>query len=605
MSYFSLNQKIGLTKSLLLLLLSFSFTMFASQPPDTLWTKTFGGSNIDVGYFVQQTNDGGFIIAGYTRSFGTMSGRNVWLIKTDMFGNMLWNKTFGGNNDEEAYSVRQTIDGGFILAGYTKSFGFGSNDFYIIKTDSNGNEQWVKFFGGAQDEEAYDIIQTSDGNYVAAGATSSFGAGGRDVWLIKINTSGNEIWRRTLGGLSSDGARSIQQSTDGGFIITGWTFSQGPGFVGNALLLKTDSLGNQLWSKAFGGSDVDRGLSVQQTSDGGYIFTGYTASSGAGLDDLYLVKTDVAGNEVWSKTFGGSGRDYGNSVQQTLDGGYIIAGYTLSFGAGSEDVWLVKTDSNGNQEWSKTYGGSVSDVGYCVRETSDGGFIITGHTLSYGAGVHDLWLIRTATIIPVELISFSADYSNSSIKLTWITASEVNNKGFEVERRLTQTLSKGEDLNDWTLIGFVEGNGTTTKTSFYSFEDGNLSAGKYSYRLKQIDFDGTHKYYYLSEVVEINTPDKIELYQNYPNPFNPSTKISFTISNVGTGLALSVLKVYDVLGNEVATLVNEELTSGQYEVEFDLTKINNQKRFELTSGVYFFQLKVGDYRVSRKMLFLK
>lgn len=578
--------------------LFFLFESPATQPPDTLWTKTFGGSNIDVGYAVQQTADGGFIIAGYTRSYGTASGRNIWLIKTDMFGNMIWNKTFGGSSDEEANSVKQTSDGGFILAGYTKSFGFGLNDFYIIKTDSLGNEMWSRLFGGTQDEEAYDIIQTTDGGYVAAGATSSFGSGSRDVWLIKLDSSGNEVWRKTLGGLSTDGARSIKQTSDGGFIITGWTFSQGPGFVGNALLLKTDPLGNQQWSKAFGGNDVDRGYSVQQTADGGYIFTGYTNSFGAGLYDLYLVKTDSLGNEVWSKTFGGSGRDYGNSVQQTLDGGYIIAGYTLSFGAGSDDVWLVKTDSNGNQEWSKTYGGSASDVGYCVRETSDGGFIITSHTLSYGAGVHDVWLIKTATIIPVELISFSADYSNSSIKLTWITASEINNKGFEVERICLN--SNPDKINmdaDWKFIGFVNGNGTTTQLSFYSFDDKILSSGKYSYRLKQIDFDGTHKYYYLSEVVEMNLPNKIELYQNYPNPFNPSTKIAFVIPDEVKNFVS--LKVYDILGNDVVTLINEYKDPRIYEVEFDASKYN------LTSGIFVYKLKVGDYALSKKMILMK
>ena len=449
---------------------------------------------------------------------------------------------------------------------------------------------WNGLFGGTQDEEAYDIIQTTDGGFLAAGATSSFGSGGRDVWLIKLNSSGNEVWRKTLGGLSSDGARSIKQTSDGGFIITGWTFSQGPGFVGNALLLKTDSLGNQQWSKAFGGNDVDRGYSVQQTSDGGYIFTGYTASYGAGLDDLYLVKTDSLGNEVWSKTFGGTGRDYGNSVQQTLDGGYIIAGYTLSFGAGSEDVWLVKTDSNGNQEWSKTFGGSSSDVGYCVNETFDGGYIIAGHTLSFGAGVHDVWLIRTATLIPVELINFSANILNGNVTLSWVTATEVNNKGFEVERKYYSLQSS---VGNWEKVCFVQGNGTTTQTSFYSFEDENLTAGKYSYRLKQIDFDGTYKYYYLSQIVEINIPDKIELFQNYPNPFNPRTKISWQSPVSGH----QTIKVFDCLGREVATLVDEYKPAGSYEVEFNA--------LNLPSGVYFYQMRIGDLSQTKKLILLR
>lgn len=187
-----------------------------------------------------------------------------------------------------------------------------------------------------------------------------------------------------------------------------------------------------VWNKFFGGNDVDRGLSVQQTIDGGFILTGYTASFGAGLDDMLLIKTDASGNLQWQKTFGGSGRDYGNSIIQTSDKGCVITGYTLSFGAGGDDLWIVKTDSMGNQLWSKTLGGAQSDVGNYLIETSDESFLITGHTLSFGAGLHDVWLIKLASIIPVELVSFTGLLNENNVELSWITASEINNKGFEV-----------------------------------------------------------------------------------------------------------------------------------------------------------------------------
>jgi len=361
--------------------------------PSLEWSVTFGGSNIDVGYCVQQTTDDGYIISGYTRSYGA-SGHNIWLIKTDSAGLELWNKTFGGSSDDEGESVQQTSDGGYIVAGWTESYGAGSKDLWLIKTDSAGNEQWNKLFGGTNDDAATSVRQTTDGGYIISGYTSSVGAGSVDAWLIKTDASGNQEWNKPLGGLSSDGAWCVEQTTDGGYILTGWTYSYGPGAIGNLWLVKTDSLGNQQWNKAFGGTDVDRGYYVSQTTDGGYIITGYTDSFGAGLYDMWLIKTDSSGNEQWSKTFGGSGRDYGNSVQQTYSGGYIITGYTLSYGAGNEDVWLVKTDSLGNKVWDETFGGTSSDVGYLGQQTTEGGYIVTGHTLSYGAGVHDVWLLK-------------------------------------------------------------------------------------------------------------------------------------------------------------------------------------------------------------------
>ncbi len=603
MKFNSTHYFIKFLTSFFLLTIIQSSVLFAAPLPDTLWTKTFGGTNIDVGYSVQQTSDGGFVIGGYTRSYGTMSGRNVWLIKTDLFGNHQWNKTFGGNNDEECYSVQQTSDGGYVLAGYTKSFGAGLNDAYIIKTDTAGNEMWSKTFGGAQDDEGYSVWQTNDGGFVVAGATSSFGAGSRDMWLIKTNSAGSKVWEKTYGGLSSDGARSVSLTSDGGFIITGWTFSYGPGAVGNLWLVKTDSLGNQQWHKDFGGTDADRGYSVEQTNDGGYIITGYTASFGAGNDDLFLVKTDSLGNEMWKKTFGGTGRDYGNSVQQTRDNGYIIVGYTLSFGAGGDDVWLVKTNANGVAEWSKTLGGTASDVGNAVRETSDGGYILTGHTLSYGAGVHDVWLVRIASIIPVELVSFNASALGGNVLLKWITATELNNKGFEIERSQKPKI-KGK--TEWNKIGFIQGNGTTGEQRHYLFEDKNLPSGKYFYRLKQIDFNGSFEY--SNEIgIEVSTPTSFSLEQNYPNPFNPSTRIKYTIpaltsflsqrERMPEGQVRVMLKVYDVLGNEVATLVDEYKSAGSYEAGFNASK--------LSSGIYYYRLRAGDYIETKKMILLK
>ncbi len=505
---------------------------------DSLWSKTFGGTNIDVAYSVKETSDDGYIIAGYTRSFGTISGRNLWLFRTDKSGNLLWNKTFGGNSDDEAAAVKQTSDGGFIAVGYTSSFGAGAKDVYVVRTDSAGNELWSKTFGGASDEEAYALDVMPDGGCVVGCATSSSGAGSRDGWLIRLNSQGNTIWTKTLGGLSTDGIRGVQRTSDNGFIITGWTASDGSGVLGNAWLVKTDSLGNIIFNKNFGGSDADRGLSVQQTADGGYILTGYTASSGAGLDDLFLVRTDGAGNQVWAKTFGGTGRDYGNAVIQMADGNFMVAGYTLSFGAGSDDLWLLKIDITGNMLWQKTFGGTASDVAYSMDLTSDGGYVIAGHTLSSGAGLHDAWLLRKIVeVVPVELVSFSAKLQGENIQLEWQTASETNNRGWEIQQL---------EGNEFIPIGFVEGAGNSTdQRKYYFLHKATLSKPNY-YRLKQLDFDGSFSF---SSVIESNGASLSEhiVLSNYPNPFNPGTTISYRIVSSG----FLTITVFDVMGSKI------------------------------------------------------
>jgi len=356
------------------------------------FAKTFGGSGGDYAWSVQQTSDGGYIVAGETVSFGA-GYTDIFLLKTDALGNLQWAKTFGGSSYDYARSVQQTSDGGYIVAGYTLSFGAGGYDVFLLKTDASGNLQWAKTFGGSSWDEARSVQQTSDGGYIVAGYTLSFGAGG-DVFLLKTDASGNLQWAKTFGGSSGDVAFSVQQTSDGGYIVAGVTLSFGAGYE-DVFLLKTDASGNLQWAKTFGGSDYDRAYSVQQTSDGGYIVAGYTLSFGAGGYDVFLLKTDASGNLQWAKTFGGSSYDYAWSVQQTSDGGYIVAGYTRSFGAGGYDVFLLKTDASGNLQWAKTFGGSSLDEARSVQQTSDGGYIVAGYTLSFGAGGWDVFLLKT------------------------------------------------------------------------------------------------------------------------------------------------------------------------------------------------------------------
>jgi hypothetical protein len=358
----------------------------------TFFAKTYGGTYSEYAYSVQQTSDGGYIVAGLTDSFGA-GYDDIFLIKTDASGNIQWAKTYGGTDNNRAYSVQQTSDGGYIVAGTTRSFGAGWRDIFLIKTDANGNVQWAKTYGGTYEDEASSVQQTSDVGYIVAGITWSFGAGYYDIFLIKTDENGNVQWAKTYGGTYQDYAYSVQQTSDGGYIVAGYTGSFGAG--GDIFLIKTDANGNVQWAKTYGGTSYEEAYSVQQTSDGGYIVAGWTWSFGVDSGDIFLIKTDASGNVQWAKTYGGTSYDWAFSVQQTSDGGYIVAGWTRSFGVGYYDIFLIKTDANGNLQWAKTYGGTDEDYAYSVQKTSDGGYIVAGFTESFGAGYSDVFLIKT------------------------------------------------------------------------------------------------------------------------------------------------------------------------------------------------------------------
>ncbi|MBE9483836.1 MAG: YIP1 family protein [Bacteroidetes bacterium] len=318
------------------------------------WNKTFGGTGRDIAYSAIQTSDGCYLIIGETESYGIES--DAWLIKIDVNGSEQWNKTFGGNNPDWIGMAQQTSDGGFVLTGYTESYG-KSGDAWLIKTDVNGNQQWSKTFGGKDSDWVVSVKKTSDDGYILAGTTESFGAGKYDAWLIKTDANGNSQWERTFGGAEDDMISSFQKTSDGGFILTGDTVSYGGSYDPyndcywpKVWLIRTDSNGNLQWNRTFGRYTTNGGRSVQQTSDGGFILAGVGSYYDAGL-----IKTDANGNEQWNKTFGGDYWETAYSVQQTQDGGYIFVGSSLYFGS-EGGAWLTKTDANGNLLWSKMFG---------------------------------------------------------------------------------------------------------------------------------------------------------------------------------------------------------------------------------------------------------
>jgi hypothetical protein len=420
---FSFNTKPKMIKpvfpQVVLAIVLLSLQIGYAEAPSLQWQKTFGGSGNDSGCSVQQTSDGGYIIAGSTASYGAGSN-DIYLIKTNSSGNKQWEKTFGGSGDDSGHSVQQTSDGGYIIVGNRNDYGFPYFYGYcLIKTNSSGVKQWEKTFGMIRIEEyGRSVQQTSDGGYIIVGNVYTRL---EEIHLIKTNSSGVQQWENTFydpGGdfYSYNYGFSVQQTSDSGYIIAGCTSPVYGGSV-DVYLIKTNSSGVKQWGKTFGGSGYDSGSSVQQTSDGGYIIAGSTNSYGAGSSDIYLIKTNSSGVKQWGKTFGGSGNDSGCSVRQTSDGGYIIAGSTTSYGAGSSDIYLIKTNSSGSKLWEKTLGGSGYDSGSSVQQTSDGGYIIAGSTTSYGAGSSDVYLVKLET----NAVNLTAtnNWDGKTISLSW------------------------------------------------------------------------------------------------------------------------------------------------------------------------------------------
>jgi PKD repeat protein len=345
--------------------------------------KNFTDANSRYSTAVRQTKDGGYILTGGTKDAG-----DVALIKTDKFGSLVWRKTIGGTKPDYGNSVQQIFDGGYIICGSTESKGLGSNDVYLIRTDINGATIWDKTFGGTRPDAGNSVQLTSDGGYIIVGETASEGdINTFDFYLLKIDNTGSLVWKKPFGGTCSDYGYAVSQTTDGGYILTGFTCSEGNAV--NGYLIKTDNLGNLLWKKPFEGGE----RSVLQTNDGGFILCG---SSVVGSDvSMSIVKMTANGTLTWKKNFGGIGTDYGMSIQQTVDGGYIACGSTNSEGNGGYDVFVVKTNNLGELDWKKTYGDISNDYGHSVQQTTDGGYVLCGYTTNPTTLNSDFYLIKT------------------------------------------------------------------------------------------------------------------------------------------------------------------------------------------------------------------
>ncbi len=424
----------------LVLILSCMMGYAADAQPFVFWQHTFGGSGNDLGLSMQQAADSGFIATGVTYSgdgdvTGYRSLGDLWVVKTNSTGLKVWENCYGGSGYDEGDCIRQTSDGGYIVAGYTNSadgnitHSFGGYDAWLLRLDDTGAVAWQYNYGGSGTDWLASVQQTTDGGYIAVGSTTStdgevrstHGGGAYDVWVVRLNDTGGIKWSKTFGGTGDDEGWSVQQTTDGGYIVGGYTSSHDgdvTGFHGGAAdywALKLNDTGGIVWKHTYGGNGDDESQSITQTSDGGYIMTGNSSSTNGDVTgnhggyDLWTVKLNDTGGIAWQKCYGGTGDDNGQNISQTRDGGYIVTGSSyssdgdLTNNKGQGDLWVVRTKGTGALQWQKNVGGDSLEIGFSAVETLDGAFAVLGFTQSANAdvtynhgapGTSDFWLVK-------------------------------------------------------------------------------------------------------------------------------------------------------------------------------------------------------------------
>lgn|GEM_PF-2204258 len=535
---------------------------------NTIWQRTYDPPSewyINFANSFQQTPDSGFIITG-TVIYTSGDGNDICLIKTNSTGDILWTKFYAGTDNGYSHGFANEIiitsDNGFAVVGKFENGNNTDKKVFLIKTDINGNIEWLKYFGGTQVDEGYSLKQTSDGGYIIAGSTKSYGQGSNDVYLLRISSSGNLVWTKTYGGNHREYACHLELANDGGYILTGLATVSGEGKDINEelFLMKTDSSGNPVWAYTYGENSNEKGNSVKQTSDGGFIATGYTSSSGAGQEDVYLLKTDSFGNVMWSRTIGGSSTEQGNDVIQQGEN-YLIVGETRNFSKGLKDIYLIKTDSLGNDtcktntaitiktplQWTQGTGGTEYS-GYTVK--SD--IIIPGNP-------------DTTSHSPCVCVPPTADYTAS----------------------LIEGCAQMEDLSTWADTWFWDfGNGdtSTAENPFYCWQYN----GEYWVCLAITNDCGADEYCQLLNIytgIIDNINDQIKLNIS-PNPFNNFTTIKFDHKK-GENLKLQLLTPFGQIVRQIDNIMdgNVQLTKNDLPCGMYFVRIINANQVLSTEKV--------------------
>ena len=512
------------------IILLVDYASFA-QAPAIQWQKAYGGSNTNELNSLQQTADGGYVLGGTSNSDisgdkteASRGSYDLWVVKIDANGIKQWDKTFGGNSNDQFSSLQQTTDGGYILGGRSSSgisgdkteASRGFDDYWVVKIDSNGTKQWDKTFGRNGGDILSSLQQTTDGGYILGGYSNSgissdkteASRGSNDFWVVKINANGIKQWDKTFGGSVPELLRSLQQTADGGYILGGGSFSDDKTEASRELedywVVKVDSNGIKQWDRTFGGSGYDQLFSLQQTSDGSYILGGYSESGisgdktedSRGNGDYWVVKIDGNGIKQWDKTFGGSGDDVLRSLQQTAEGGYILGGYSESDisgdktedSRGGNDYWVVKIDGNGIKQWDKTLGGIGNDRLFSLQQTTDGGYIvgggsgigISGDRTEASQGSHDFWIVKldndnTGSVKKEDVSKPITLYPNpASYALTIKTLESVRIEIYSTEGKLMETATIPEKItvnleqypSGLFLVRIISVNGSVAYTKF-------------------------------------------------------------------------------------------------------------------------------------------
>lgn len=441
--------------------IDYTYLLKTDELGNFTWNQTYSAtpSSGSSGISMQQTNDGGYVISGYTEVYG---GYELYLIKTDGSGMMSWQDAYnhGSAIITYGYSVRQTADNGYIVCGMTCTADF-ELDPYLVKTDVSGNEQWYHVYGEQSTDMCAWAQQTADGGFILTGLTDYTGSNGYDASLIRTDGNGNVVWRSAYGGSNNDMGSMVLQTADGGYAIAGTTYPSG-GSYSEAYLVKTDSSGNEDWEQTYGSDSDDWANAVQQTADGGYVLAGGKYDPDNGDMDAYLVKTDRSGVEQWGYRYGGHDDDWGSAVLQTADGGYLFAGGSYSYGSGDCDICIMKVDSTGGYAWGYIYGGTSDDWANSIQPSGDGGFIVTGGSLVDGKT--KIFLIKITSSGATEWVKF---YGESSYQ-EGMSVGKTSDGGYviggtvyddsELVNRMVTTKTDASGNLQWAVTGNAAGN---------------------------------------------------------------------------------------------------------------------------------------------------